>query len=195
MVGTSGIRQFLEDASDSAWGPAVFFLAYVVLVVAMLPGTVGTLTAGAVFGFSVGFPLALGAATVGATIAFFVSRLLGRDGVEQLLGDRLDSIDSWIGKNDFMSIVVLRLMPIVPFNLLNYASGLSRVRPSRYIAGTVLGMIPGTAAVTTTAAMAADGTPTEFAFAAVGLLVIVLVTTYAGRRYVAKQQAQAAADQ
>lgn len=193
IVGTDGVREILESAGNSAWGAFAFFLAYVALVVLMLPGTIGTLAAGAVLGFKVGFPVALSGALVGATIAFFLGRALGREGVEQILGERARSVDEWIGSNDLQSIIVLRLMPIVPFNMLNYAAGLAKVRPSRYILGSLIGMIPGTAASTATASMASDGTPTQFAIAGSILLVFIVVSSVAGRRYVAKQRAQAAA--
>ncbi len=192
IIGTDGVRDLLMSAGDSAWGPVAFFAAYVVLVVALLPGTIGTLVAGAVLGFTVGFTVALLGALVGATIAFFIARALGRTGVEQLLGERAVSIDGWIGKNDFQSIVVLRLMPIVPFNLLNYAAGLTSIRPSRYVLGSLIGMIPGTAFSTATASMARDPSSVEFILAGVALVIFVVITTYAGRRYVAKQQEQAA---
>ena len=78
VLGTDEMIVLLETAADSRWGMLAFFVVYIIGVVLLVPGTVGTVTAGAVFGFGVGFPLALASATVGATIAFVVSRSLGR---------------------------------------------------------------------------------------------------------------------
>ena len=144
IVGTDGIGELLENAADSRLGIAAFMAVYIAGVVLMVPGTLGTLTAGAVLGFAVGFPVAGVSALIGATIAFFVSRFVGKEGMNELLGDRLTSIDDWLMDNDFLSIVILRLMPIVPFNGLNYAAGLTSVRPSRYVLATAIGIAPGT---------------------------------------------------
>ena len=183
VLGTERIKELLEDAAASPWGVLAFILAYVLLVVLMVPGTIGTVTAGAALGFSTGFPVAMLGATIGSTIAFFVSRTLGRDGSQQLLGERLTSIDGWLGDNDFVSIVILRLMPIVPFNLLNYAAGLTAMRPSRYVAGSVVGLLPGTALATFAASRANDPSSAAFLISAGVLAATVVGSTYAARRY------------
>lgn len=183
VLGTDAVGDVLEDAADSRWGVAAFIALYVVAVVTLVPGTIGTVTAGAVLGFAVGFPVAMVGSLIGATIAFAIARGLGREGSQQLLGGRLMSIDDWIGENDLVSIIVLRLMPIVPFNLLNYAAGLTAMRPSRYVAGSVIGMLPGTALTTFAASRANDPSSSAFLFATGALLVTVVVSTFAARRF------------
>jgi uncharacterized membrane protein YdjX (TVP38/TMEM64 family) len=182
VLGTDEMIVLLETAADSRWGMLAFFVVYIIGVVLLVPGTVGTVTAGAVFGFGVGFPLALASATVGATIAFVVSRSLGREGSRQLVGHRLVSIDEWLGQNDFISIFTLRLMPIVPFNGLNYAAGLTGARLSRYAAATALGMLPGTALVTFASSRARDASSMSFLLASTALLATVVVSSVAARR-------------
>lgn len=183
VLGTDAVGDVLEDAADSRWGVAAFIALYVVAVVTLVPGTIGTVTAGAVLGFAVGFPVAMVGSLIGATIAFAIARALGREGSQQLLGGRLMSIDDWIGENDLVSIIVLRLMPIVPFNLLNYAAGLTAMRPSRYVAGSVIGMLPGTALTTFAASRANDPSSSAFLLATGALLLTVVVSTFAARRF------------
>lgn len=183
IVGTDGIGDLLESAADSRWGIAAFMAVYIAGVVLMVPGTLGTLTAGAVLGFAVGFPVAGVAALIGAIIAFFVSRAIGREGMNELLGDRLTSIDDWLMDNDFLSILVLRLMPIVPFNGLNYAAGLTSVRPSRYVGATALGIAPGTALSTFVASRSGDMTSSSFVAASVALVVLIVASTFFARRF------------
>ena len=101
VVGTDGLGDLLESAADSRLGIAAFMGLYIAGVVLMVPGTLGTFTSGAVLGFAVGFPVAVVAALIGATIAFFLSRLVGKEGMNELLGDRLTSIDDWLKDNDF----------------------------------------------------------------------------------------------
>jgi uncharacterized membrane protein YdjX (TVP38/TMEM64 family) len=176
IVGTHEMVDLLEAAADSRWGVVAFFVVFVIATVILVPGTFGTVTAGAVFSFGVGFPLALVSATVGATIAF---------------GDRLSSIDDWLGKNDFLSIFVLRLMPIVPFNGLNYAAGLTGVRPSRYVAATALGILPGTALFTFASSRASDPSSTSFLLASGALLALVLLSSVGARTLASRRRDEA----
>ncbi len=175
-VGTSGARDLLTDVGESNWGFAAFVALYALAVVLLLPGTIGTLTAGAVFGFPLGAAAALAGATIGATFAFIISRAMGREGAQSLFGDRLSSIDEFIGRNDFSSILVLRLMPIVPFNLLNYGSGLTSARLSRYVLASVIGMAPATLLATGLGDQADNPTGTAFIIL-LGLFIAVLVAS------------------
>jgi len=172
--GTDGARDLLTEVGESNWGFVAFVAAYALTVVLLLPGTLGTVTAGAVFGFPVGAAAALAGATIGSTCAFIISRAMGRDGAQSLFGSRLSNIDDFIGRNDFTSILVLRLMPIVPFNLLNYGSGLTSVRLSRYVLASVIGMAPATLLATGLGAQADNPTGITF-LVLLGTLLVVLV--------------------
>jgi len=172
--GTDGARDLLTEVGESNWGFVAFVAAYALTVVLLLPGTLGTVTAGAVFGFPVGAAAALAGATIGSTCAFIISRAMGRDGAQSLFGSRLSNIDDFIGRNDFTSILVLRLMPIVPFNLLNYGSGLTSVRLSRYVLASVIGMAPATLLATGLGAQADNPRGITF-LVLLGTLLVVLV--------------------
>ncbi len=189
VVGTDGLGDLLESAADSRLGIAAFMGLYIAGVVLMVPGTLGTFTSGAVLGFAVGFPVAVVAALIGATIAFFVSRLVGKEGMNELLGDRLTSIDDWLMDNDFVSILILRLMPVVPFNGLNYAAGLTSVRTSRYILASAIGIAPGTALSTFVAANSNDMTGTPFIVASIVLVLVIVGSTLFARRFMKTRRA------
>lgn len=181
-LGPSRIADLLEQAAGSRWGAVGFFVVYVIAIVLLLPGTVGTLTTGAVFGFVSGFPLAIAAQTVGATLSFLVARLMGREGCQRLLGGRLTTLDHWFGERDFLTILFLRMIPVMPFNVLNYGSGLSCVRLSRYVPATVLGLVPGTAVTTLAASRAKDPADPVFIAAAIALAIGVSVSSVLARR-------------
>ncbi len=182
VVGIDDAGQRLRDAADTRWGVVAFVVAYVAAVVILVPGTVGAVAAGVVFGFRLGFPIALLSATIGATGAFLIARWLGRPGVQRLLGSRLHTIDRWVGGNDFVAVVVLRLMPIVPFNGLNYAAGLAPIRLSRYVPASLIGMLPGTALVTFAAAEADDPTGVRFLAAMTGVTLATIASIVFSRR-------------
>jgi uncharacterized membrane protein YdjX (TVP38/TMEM64 family) len=127
------------------WGPAAFVAGYALATVALVPGSVLTLAAGAIFGLGKGTALALVAATLGASAAFLVARYLARGVVERRLAgnERFAAIDRAIGTEGRKIVLLLRLSPVFPFSLLNYALGLTRVRLADYLVASI-GMLPGT---------------------------------------------------
>ncbi len=183
IVGTDGIGELMENAAESRAGVLALCGLIILGVVIMVPGTLGTLTAGALLGFTVGFPVAYFSALIGLIIAFFISRAVGQEGMQQLLGDRMTSIDDWLMKNDFLSMLVLRLLPVVPFNALNYAAGLTGVRTSRYIAASAIGIAPGSALSAFAASRADDMRSTPFIIAAVALAFFTLASIVIARRF------------
>jgi uncharacterized membrane protein YdjX (TVP38/TMEM64 family) len=189
-VGASGVALFgvdntmawLESAADSSWGPVVFVVVYAILIVLMLPGSIGTVVAGAVFGAWTGFAAALTGASIGASLAFLTARAFGRDGVVVLLGEKAEAADRLIDERGLIGIVVLRLLPIVPFNALNYGAGLSNLGFLRYVVGTVVGMIPGTLIVASLASRADDPSSPGFTASLVSAVVALVASVYVANR-------------
>ncbi|MGH2669142.1 MAG: TVP38/TMEM64 family protein, partial [bacterium] len=128
-----------------AWGPLAFIAGYAAATVAFAPGSILTLAAGALFGLGRGVCYALAGATLGASGAFLLARYLARSAVERrFLGNaRFAAIDRAIAGQGRKIVLLLRLSPVFPFNLLNYALGLTRVRFADYLLASA-GMIPGT---------------------------------------------------
>ena len=128
-----------------SWGPVVFVAGYALAVVAFVPGFILTLTAGALFGLAKGTALVLVAATLGACAAFLVARYLARGAIERRLAGhpRFAAIDRAVGTEGRKIVFLLRLSPLFPFTLLNYALGVTRVRFVDYVVASA-GMLPGT---------------------------------------------------
>ncbi len=121
-----------------------FIGVYIVSVALSLPGaTILTLTGGAIFGSVAGTLIVNVGATIGATLAFLVSRFLLRDWVEKKFGDKLKPINDGFSKNAINYILFLRLVPLFPFFLVNLVSGLTKVRLRVYFFGTMVGILPG----------------------------------------------------
>jgi uncharacterized membrane protein YdjX (TVP38/TMEM64 family) len=134
------IAQFREHW----WGPIGFILIYGIGCVFALPGSLLTLCGGAIFGVAWGTLYNILASNLGATLAFLMARYFGRDFVSRFMKGRIESFDEKIGSHGFRFIFTLRLIPLVPFNGLNFGSGLSRIKYRDYLLGSVLGMLPGT---------------------------------------------------
>jgi uncharacterized membrane protein YdjX (TVP38/TMEM64 family) len=127
------------------WGPVVFMIGYAVGTVAFVPGSVLTLAAGAIFGLVKGTAYVFVAASTGAAGAFLVARYVARQAVEKRLAasPRFAAVDRAVGAQGRKIVFLLRLSPAFPFNLLNYALGLTQVRFADYVVAS-LGMLPGT---------------------------------------------------
>jgi uncharacterized membrane protein YdjX (TVP38/TMEM64 family) len=127
------------------WGAVAFITVYVLATVLFLPGSVLTLGAGVIFDVVFGSIYVFIAATLGATGAFLVGRYLARDRIaRQIAGNtKFEAIDNAVAKEGFKIVLLTRLSPIFPFNLLNYAFGVTQVSLKDYFLGSI-GMIPGT---------------------------------------------------
>jgi uncharacterized membrane protein YdjX (TVP38/TMEM64 family) len=138
-------RFALYVESLGPWGPIVFIIGYVLATVALVPGSLLTLAAGAIFGLTRGTLYAFSAAVLGASAAFVVSRYLARALIERRLArdPRFAAIDRAVGREGRTIVLLLRLSPVFPFNLLNYALGLTRIRFTDFLVASI-GMLPGT---------------------------------------------------
>lgn len=140
------VPQFAEYINSlGAIGAVVFVLGYVLACIAFVPASILTLAAGAIFGLAKGIALVFVAAMLGATAAFLIARYVARRAIEKRVGGnpRFAALDAAIGAQGRRIVFLLRLSPLFPFSLLNYALGLTRVTFADYVIGSV-GMLPGT---------------------------------------------------
>lgn len=128
------------------WGPFVFVFIYAAGVVAALPGSAMTLAAGALFGSIKGVIVVSISATLGACLAFLVSRYFARKPIAGWLEgkEKFQKLDQLTETHGAIIVLLTRLVPLFPFNLLNYGFGLTRVRFATYAFWSWLGMLPGT---------------------------------------------------
>ena len=178
-------------AALGPWGPALFVPLYVAATVLFLPGSVLTIGAGAVFGLVRGALIVSLSATLGATAAFLIGRYLARDWIARKVQayPRFGAIDEAVAREGWKIVGLLRLSPVVPFNLLNYAFGVTRVPLRDYVLASWIGMMPGTVLYVYLGSIAGElaagartrRTPAEWALYAVGLVATVAVTVYVSR--------------
>ena len=153
VIGLSTAFFYRESASSEVlaqgvsrvgeMGPLFFFWFFVVACVFFLPGSVMTLSGGAIFGPVWGVLFSLVGATIGATIAFSISRYLAADWVERKASSRGRRLKRGVDAEGWRFIAFVRLVPLLPFNILNYALGLTRIPISHYIFATFFAMAPG----------------------------------------------------
>jgi uncharacterized membrane protein YdjX (TVP38/TMEM64 family) len=131
------------------WAPVGFAGLYGIVCLSPLPKTVFTLAAGATFGVAGGVVVVVAGALLGAFLAFYLGRLLGRDTLRWFTGGRLDALDGRVARRGFRAILVARLIPVVPFTAVNYLAGVSAVRLRDFVAATAVGILPTTTATVT----------------------------------------------
>ena len=138
--------EFIALKTQSPWlVTVVAFVGYVLVAALSLPGAlVMTLALAALFGLAAGTLLVSFASSIGATLAFFVSRYLLRDSVQHRFGDKLKSINDGIAKEGALYLFALRLVPLFPFFLINLLMGLTPMRARTFYWVSQLGMLPGT---------------------------------------------------
>jgi len=193
VLGTPDVAA-MRSRVDAAgrWGAALFFVLYAGLTLLPSPKALLTAAGGALFGLWVGAGLALAAALVGAIASFGLGRLLGRDAVDRLIRGRLARVDEMLADHGLSAVLVVRLVPLVPFTAINYASGLSGVGFRPYVLGSAVGMVPGSLAY---AALGAYGT-NPWGLSAAGSVLVVLVVggSWWARRLDARQVGSSAAN-
>ncbi|RMD57532.1 TVP38/TMEM64 family protein [Candidatus Woesearchaeota archaeon] len=135
------IRLFVQGFGLA--GFLVFVLVYALGAALSVPGVVLTFVGALLYGKWLGTFLNLVGATLGASIAYFVAKVLGRDFVKGIMGSRLGEFERKVEKNGFGVMLLLRLVPIFPFIGVNYAAGLTSIRFIDYFIATFVGMIPG----------------------------------------------------
>lgn len=148
-------RERISVEALTAWvgqqgwlAPLAFMAAYSVATVFFLPGVLFTLAGGVLFGPWLGTLYSLSGATVGASLAFLIARYLARDWVAQRAGARLRQLIDGVDAEGWRFVAFVRLVPLFPFNLLNYALGLTRIPLAHYVLTSFLFMAPGGAAYT-----------------------------------------------
>ena len=164
------IRDRVDDAGPAA--PFVFILVSALLTVLFVPGPILAASSGLLFGVALGTPVAIISATLGAVLAFSISRWWGHDAVEHLAGPRLKAIRDWIGERGFRSVFYARLAPGAPYSLVNYASGLAPVRLRDFALATAIGCSPRAFAYTALGG-SLDNLDSPEAMVALGVLVLM----------------------
>ena len=173
------------EAFISSMGPlggVVFMGLYFLATLLFLPGTPLSVAGGFLFGPVLGTVYIVLGATLGASGAFFVSRFLGKDFVDRILKnkfEKLNAFDHKLSENGFLTVLFLRLVPLFPFNGLNFALGLTMVKFRDFFLATLVGIIPGSFVLANIGGSATDITdPKFFLFIALFILLAAVPPIY-----------------
>jgi len=178
----------LRIAALGVWAPVGFIAAYVVATIVLIPGAVLSLAAGAVFGFWRGIALVFVGAVLGSSLAFGIARRFAHQYIVHVLekDTRVGAVGRALSGQGVRGVILLRLSPVIPYGILNYILGLTRLRFRDYLFGSV-GMIPGTLLYTysgkvigdvalISAGVSAPRGPGYYLLLGIGLLATIAIT-------------------
>lgn len=173
-VGVPPLPEIRARVEAAGWaGPLVYAALFAALSLTPAPATVLTVGAGVLFGWPAGVPVALVGALTGAVLGFGATRVLGRASVEGLGGVRRDRLDALLRRRGLLTVIGIRLVPAVPFAIVNAACGLTAVRARDYVLGSAIGMTPGVAVFVAIGAYGAEPGSAPFLLAVASLAVLV----------------------
>ena len=190
------VEDWLKDfgkwiESLGVWGYVLFAGVYILACVVLAPGTPLTIAAGLVFGLGRGFVVVVIAATIGAALAFLVARYVVRDKVKRALQGKpkFAAVEKAISEDGWKVVLLLRLSPLVPFNLQNYFFGVTEVKFWHFVAATFVGIMPGCllflyigAAGQALSGGGGEWGAPQWVFFGVGLLATILVAVIVGKK-------------
>ena len=168
------------------WAPAIYILAYIIATLLMIPGSLLTPVAGFSFGLVNGTITVSIGSTAGAALAFLVARYLARRRISRILERHqyLSAVDKALEQGSWKTVALMRLSPVIPFNLQNYLWGLTPVGFWTYVLASWISMLPGTFLYVYLGSIprrAADGNPLEWAFLGGGLIATLVAIIYITR--------------
>ncbi|SKB13123.1 conserved membrane hypothetical protein [Planktothrix sp. PCC 11201] len=190
-----GVQDLLKNLLDwvanlGFWGPVAFIIIYNLATILFVPGSLLTLGAGVIFGIVWGSIYVSIGSVIGATFAFLIGRYFARNWVAKKLEnhEQFKAIDQAVSQEGWKIVGLTRLSPIFPFNLLNYAFGLTNISLKDYFLASWIGMLPGTilyvyvgSLIGSLAQLGMGGrsrTTVEWLFYGIGLIITVIVTIY-----------------
>ncbi len=141
------IESFKEKINSfGIWGPVIYIVLYVFRPLILFPAAIFSASAGAIWGLQ-GLVYLLIGANLSAAAEFIIARYFAREAVEKLIKGKLSGVDQHIEKNGFVTVLLIRLVPNVPWDIQNLALGLTKVKFRDYALATIIGILPGSFAL------------------------------------------------
>lgn len=175
VVGVPPIAEIRAAVAGAGWaGPVLFAALYAGLSLTPVPATVLTVAAGVLFGWTVGVPVAMAGAFTGAAVGFLLARHLGRSALDGVGGERLARLDDLLRRRGLLAVLAVRMVPVLPFAVINMVCGLSALRTRDYLVGTGVGMLPAVTAFVGIGAYGTEPGSLPFLVSAGGLMLLLV---------------------
>jgi uncharacterized membrane protein YdjX (TVP38/TMEM64 family) len=135
------IRNYISNFG--LWAPVIYIIMFTLVPLTLFPDAVLAVAGGMIFGVWLGALYTIIGAVCGGTLSFFIARHFGRGLVEKLIKHKAQWFDDGVEKKGFLLILILRLVPLVPFDVISYGAGLSKIKFKDFLTATAIGIVPG----------------------------------------------------
>jgi uncharacterized membrane protein YdjX (TVP38/TMEM64 family) len=166
------IKQFLDSLGLLA--PVVYIVLFTFVPLTFFPDSVLAIAGGMAFGFFKGTLLTITGAICGGSLAFFIARYLGQEVIKKFIKKDISILRKHTQEKGFFVVLILRLIPLVPFDVISYSAGLSEIKYKDFLLATLLGIIPGVAVFSNIGDKSLEAGSFEF-YISIALLVVLLV--------------------
>lgn len=172
--------------SSGYFAPLIYIIAFALVPLTFFPDSVLAILGGSIFGLGGGFLYTSIGALIGGSISFFISRILGQFFVEKFENDKLKNIQELLKDNGFLMILLLRLIPLFPFDLISYGAGLTKISYKDFALGTLIGTIPGILVFVNLGAQWITFNKTSIYLSVSLLILFIIVSVFLKKIYINK---------
>ncbi len=170
----SDIKEYVT--SFGVLSPIVYIILFTLVPLTLFPDSILAISSGMIFGLFKGFIYTMIGALFGASLSFFITRILGKKFIDRFIKKDISKIGGIIEKRGFFIILVLRLIPLFPFDIISYGAGLSDVKYKDFLAATIIGTIPGIFVYTNVGDKSTDIGSTSFVISILLLVLLFVVS-------------------
>ena len=181
-IGPSDIQKYVT--SFGKFAPVIYILMFAVVPLTLFPDSILAIGGGLIFGLFKGYLYTLIGALIGASLSFYISRKLGRSFLKKFTKDKLDYIEDMINSKGFFVILLLRLIPLFPFDVISYAAGLTSIKYRDFLFATIIGTIPGILVFTNIGAQSVNIGSKSFYISIMALIVLILLSIILKNKFI-----------
>jgi uncharacterized membrane protein YdjX (TVP38/TMEM64 family) len=179
------IRDFINGYGVRA--PIVYIIMFSVVPLTLFPDSILAISGGLIFGLVKGYLYTTIGALIGGTISFYISKFLGRSFIQNISKGKIQKMEEAIEERGFALVVLLRLIPLFPFDIISYGAGLTKIRYIDFILATFIGTIPGILVFTNIGAQWVNFGSSKFYFSITFLILLILISLFLKKKVFTKK--------
>lgn len=185
-IGPNDIQKYVTSFGELA--PFVYIIMFALVPLTLFPDSILAIGGGIIFGLYKGYIYTLIGALIGSSLSFYISRKLGRSFVKKITKEKLDYIEEMINSKGFFVILLLRLIPLFPFDVISYGAGLTNIKYRDFIFATIVGTIPGILVFTNIGAQSVDIGSNSFYLSIMALILLILSSIVLKNKFINTQK-------
>lgn len=184
-LGSEEIKNYVQGFGKI--GPLVYIIMFSLVPLTLFPDSVLAIAGGLIFGLFKGYIYTTIGALIGGTISFYISRYWGREVVKKLTKEKLDKVEEMINNRGFIIIFILRLIPLLPYDVISYGAGLTAVKYKDFLLATLFGTIPGILVFTNLGAQTVNIGSNSFYISVALLILLFIISIFLKNKFISKE--------